>query len=139
MPFREAAKKRNTGKPERSQFTRVPRNTRMKIVAALEADPDTVRIARKFGLKRVTVWHIGRAAGIRFSIRRLATDKRAKIVAALKINPSARQVARQVGGVSHATVCTIARAEGISLVKKPRAAAGHPLTAAPERATIKIY
>jgi len=89
------------------------------IVAALEADPDTVRVAREFGLKRVTAWHIGRAACIRFPGRRLATDKRATIVAALKINPSARQVARQVGGVSHATVCTIARAEGISLVKSP--------------------
>jgi len=119
MPFRETPKKRDTDKLERRQFTRVPRNTRTKIIAAVKADPDTVRVARKFGLKRVTVWHIGRAAGIRFSGRRLATDKRAKIVAALKINPSARQVARQVGGVSHATVCTIARAEGISLVKSP--------------------
>ena len=85
MPLRETAKKRNTGKPKRRQFTRVPRNIRTKIIAALEADPDTVRAARKFDLKRVTVWHIGRAAGIRFSGRRIATDKRAKIVAALKI------------------------------------------------------
>ena len=113
MPLRETAKKRNTDKPERSQFARVPRNTRTKIIAALEADPDTVRVARKFDLKRVTVWQIGRAAGIRFSGRRIATDKRATIVAALKVNPNARQV----GGVSHATVCTIARAEGISLAK----------------------
>ena len=117
MPFRETAKKRNIDKPERSQRTRVPRNTRTKIIAALEADPDTVRVARKFDLKRVTVWHIGRAAGIRFPRRRIATDKRATIVAALKANPNARQVARQVGGVSHATVCNIARAEGISLAK----------------------
>src|SRR5215469_4236532 len=107
MPFRETAKKRNTDKPERSQFTRVPRNTRTKIIAALKADPDTVRVARKFDLKRVTVWYIGRAAGIEFSGRRIATDKRAKIIAALKINPNARQVARQVGGVSHSTVCNI--------------------------------
>src|SRR5262249_18652766 len=117
MPFGETAKKRNTDEPARSQFTRVPRNTRTKIIAALKADPDTVRVARKFGLKRVTVWHIGRAAGIRFSGRRLATDKRATIVAALKANPNASKVARQVGSVSHATVCTIARADGISLVK----------------------
>ena len=84
MPLRETAKKRNTDKPECSQRTRVPRNTRTKIIAALKADPDTVRVARKFGLKRVTVWHIGRAAGIRFSGRRIATNKRATIVAALK-------------------------------------------------------
>jgi hypothetical protein len=119
MPFRETAKKRDTDKPERRQFTRVPRNTRTKVVAALEADPDTERVARTFGLKRVTVWHIGKAAGIQFSGRRIATDKRAKIVAALKANPNGRQVGRQVGGVSHATVCNIARAEGISLAKAP--------------------
>ena len=82
MPFRETPKKRDTDKLERRQFTRVPRNTRTKIIAALKADPDTVRVARKFDLKRVTVWHIGRAAGIRFSGRRIATDKRATIVAA---------------------------------------------------------
>jgi hypothetical protein len=51
MPFRETAKKRNTDMPERSQRTRVPRNTRAKIIAALEADPNTVRVARKFGLR----------------------------------------------------------------------------------------
>jgi hypothetical protein len=107
MPFRETAKKR----------TRVPRNTRTKINAALKADPDTVRVAKEFSLKRVTIWHIGMAAGVRFPQRRIATDKRAKIVAALKANPNARQVARQVGGVSHATVWNIARAEGISLAK----------------------
>ena len=117
MPLHETTKKRNTDKSVRIQLTRVPRNTRAKIIAALKADPDTVRVAKEFSLKRVTVWHIGRAAGIRFSPRRMATDKRAKIVAALKTNPNARQVARQVGGVSHATVCNIARAEGISLAK----------------------
>ena len=117
MPFREAAKKRNTDKSVRVQLTRVPRYTRARIIAALKADPDTVRVAKEFSLKRVTVWHIGRAAGIQFPPRRIAADKRAKIVAALKTNPNARQVARQVGGVSHATVCTIARAEGISLAK----------------------
>ena len=138
MPFRETAKK-NADKPERSQRTRVPRNTRTKIIAALKADHDTVRVARKFGLKRVTVWHIGRAAGIRFSGRRLATDKRAKIVAALKINPSARQVARQVGGVSHAHSLHHRQSRRHITRQKPRAAAGHPLTATPERATTKIY
>jgi hypothetical protein len=117
MPFRETAKRRHTDEALRVQLTRIPRNTRTRIIAALKADPDTVRVANEFTLKRVTVWHIGKAAGIRFSPRRIATDKRAKIVAALKANPNARQVARQVGGVSHATVCNIARAEGISLAK----------------------
>src|SRR5215471_132545 len=139
MPFRETAKKRNADKPQRSQFTRVPRNTRTKVIAALEVDPDTVRVARKFGLKRVTVWHIGRAAGIRFSGRRLATDKRAKIVAALKINPSDRQVARQVGGVSHAHSLHHRQSRRHITRQKPRAAADHPLKATPERATTKIY
>jgi hypothetical protein len=83
MPFRETAKKRNRDKSVRIQLTRVPRYTRTKIIAALKADPDTVRVAKEFSLKRVTVWHIGRAAGIRFSPRRIATDKRAKIVAAI--------------------------------------------------------
>jgi hypothetical protein len=113
MPFRETEKKRHTDTSVRIQLTRVPRNTRTRIIAALKADPDTVRVAKEFSLKRVTVWHIGKAAGIRFSPRRIARDKRAKIVAALKTTPNARQV----GDVSHATVCNIARAEGISLAK----------------------
>jgi hypothetical protein len=103
--------------PMTVQITRVPRNTRSKIVAALKANPDTVRVAGEFGLKRVAVWHIGRAAGIRFS-RGISTEKRAEIIAALKTNPNARQVARQIGGVSHATVCNIARAEDIPLSRR---------------------
>jgi hypothetical protein len=114
MPFRETAKKRNADKTERRQFTRVPRSTRTRIIAALKADPDSVRVARKFDLERVTVWHIGRKAGIRFS-RGISATKRAAILAALKTNPNARQVARQIGGASHATVCNIAKAEGIPL------------------------
>ena len=44
--------------------------------------------------------------------------KRAQIIEALKSNPNRLAVARQVGGVSHETVCAIARKLGIGLDKK---------------------
>jgi hypothetical protein len=44
--------------------------------------------------------------------------KRAQIIEALKSNPNRLAVARQVGGVSHETVCVIARKLGIGLDEK---------------------
>jgi transposase-like protein len=41
--------------------------------------------------------------------------KRALIIEALKSNPNGKAVARQIGGVSHATVCDMARKLGIGL------------------------
>jgi hypothetical protein len=48
-------------------------------------------------------------------MKMILSQKRAHIIDRLKENPNARAVARQVGGVTHTTVGTIARQEGIAL------------------------
>ena len=45
----------------------------------------------------------------------IPNHKRLQIIAELRANPNAFQVARNVSHVSHATVCHIAREEGIDL------------------------
>ena len=54
----------------------------------------------------------------RFNCGMIPEAKRAQIIEALKSNPNRLAVARQVGGVSHETVCVIARKLGIGLDKK---------------------
>jgi hypothetical protein len=54
----------------------------------------------------------------RFNCGMIPEAKRAQIIEALKSNPNRLAVARQVGGVSHETVCVIARKLGIGLDQK---------------------
>jgi lambda repressor-like predicted transcriptional regulator len=91
---------------------------RAKIIAALKANPNARAVARQIGgVSSPTVRTIAKQAGIKLAVQNpgLQPEKRAKIIAALKANPNARAVARQVGGVSYATVRTIAKQAGIKL------------------------
>jgi hypothetical protein len=113
---------------------KITKEKRAEIIAALNVNPDAAHVARQIGgVSHPTIWNIAKAAGIeltagnaakggnRFREPLISREKRVEIVvAAFKENPrtTLRQVARQVGGVSHETVRTIAKAEGITLPKR---------------------
>jgi predicted regulator of Ras-like GTPase activity (Roadblock/LC7/MglB family) len=96
---------------------RLPPEKRARIVAALRSSPRAAQVARQIGgVSHSMVWKIARAEGIPLAQKgpnRLPPEKRARIVAALKANPCRSAVVRQIGGVSHFSVCEIAKKEGI--------------------------
>ena len=103
---------------------RLTEQTRQKVIAALNLNPNATAVARKIGGVSVAgVWKIAKRAGIeltagiaaRGSNKRVAPQKRAEIVAALNANPNAAAVAREVGGVSGVGVWNIAQVERIGL------------------------
>jgi hypothetical protein len=105
----------------------IAKEKRDKIIAALTDNPNSAEVARRGNWNQSTVWVIAKAAGIELTAGNAAKGRRgplrrAEIVAAFKKNPRAtlRQVARQIGGVSHETVRTIAKAEGIKLAAPGR-------------------
>ena len=96
---------------------------RKRVIAALRINPNATQVARK--LRKISypsVWTIAKEEGIEliagFAARtglKITPDKRARIIAALLCTPNAREAAREVGGVSHVTVCAVAKSEGIKL------------------------
>src|SRR6516164_3765380 len=73
---------RQWGKPFLSQ------KTRLRIVAALKANPNALQVARKLRVKHDTVLRVAQEEGIELSLGRAAYEKKwAKITEALKSNP----------------------------------------------------
>jgi hypothetical protein len=67
----------------------VARGTRLRVIAALKANPNALQVARKLHIKRDTVWRIAQQEGIELSQGRAAYQKKcAKIIEALKSNPN---------------------------------------------------
>jgi hypothetical protein len=96
---------------------------RARVIAALRANPNALQVARKIGrISYGSVWSIAKKEGIELTVGlavihgpKITAAKRARIVAALLETPNARKVARKVGGVSHVTVCAVAKSEDIKL------------------------
>jgi hypothetical protein len=102
---------------------------RARVIAALRANPNAWQVTRR--IKKISygsVWAIAKEEGIELTAGltamcgpKIAAATRARIVAALSETPNAHEVARQIGGVSHVTVASIAKREGIRLtVGRPR-------------------
>lgn len=83
--------------------------TRLRVIAALKANPNALQVARKLRVKFDTVWRIAQEEGIELSQGRSAYEKKcAKITEALKSNPNVSQVARNLG-VDYYAVYRVAR------------------------------
>jgi DNA-binding transcriptional ArsR family regulator len=110
----------------------IPKEKRVKIVAALKDNPNATQVAREVGGAHYrAIVRLAKGASIELTagkaVRghdRPSPEKRAQILAALNDNPNANQVARKIGGVSQPTVGKIAKAAGIVLT-----AAGKRLSA----------
>jgi hypothetical protein len=82
---------------------------RLRVIAALKANPNALQVARKLRVKFDTVWRIAQKEGIELSQGRAAYEKKcAKITEALKSNPNVSQVARNLD-VDYYAVYRVAR------------------------------
>ena len=91
---------------------------RLRIIAALKANPNALQVAKKVRRKFDTVWKIAQEEGIELSQGRAAYEKRcAKITEALKSNPNAPQVSRELD-VDYYAVYRAARRAHIKLSRQ---------------------
>jgi len=128
---------------ERVRFTRqrakplLSAKTRMRVAAALNANPNVLLVARKLRVKSHRVRIVAQEEGIELSNGRAAYQKKcAKIIEALKINSNASQVAKDLGFGYH-VVWRLARRAEIPLSRSGKGIRKPPLKLPPLRHPVK--
>ena len=119
------AKENNIATIAKGKKPRVPDEKCAAIITAFRDNPNARQVADTVGgVSSVTVLRLAKRNGVAVTKRGrppMPDKKRAEIIAALRDNPNARQVAQTVGGVSHVTVCKMARKIGVKLApRRPR-------------------